>query len=117
MTKLQAMVLVASTFLLRVQSEALELQPGVQGDEVHLPESRHSGVWVEIKHDNSEVLHLRLARRKKKPQGSHMVRHCVCGVAGSVCCVVHAMATAVEGQNVGDALFEFSSASLLKQVR
>ena len=60
--------------LFRVQSEMLPLEAGsAQELTTGLPSDRHSAVCV-----RDEKLHVRFRRRKHRPNGSLLVRNCVC---------------------------------------
>ena len=62
-------------FLFRVPSECLPLEAGTAAELLaQLPEGRHSAVAVV-----EGRLHIRLRSRKNRPQGSMLVRECVCG--------------------------------------
>ena len=68
-------------FLLRVQSEAVGLEVGAEGDaQRKLPEGRHSAVWVQ-----NECLYISLRRRKHRPAGSLLIRACSCDKAKQGC--------------------------------
>ena len=73
-------------FLLRVQSEGIGIEAGSPADaQSRLPEERHSAIWIE-----NDRVHLRLRRRKHRPQGSLMVRQCEChNLPDSCFCPVH----------------------------
>ena len=80
-----AAVLVSSVFLLRVQSKAVGLEVGMKRDAQTLPPGRHSAVWIESCEGGLDSLHIRLARRKHRPQGSLPVRTCACAGASLHC--------------------------------
>lgn len=75
-------------FLARCQSEAFPLQSGAPSDAYGLAPDRHSGVWV----DEQATLHVRWQRRKNRPQGSWLRRHCVCKQHTARHCVAHRVA-------------------------
>ena len=72
-------------FLLRLQSEAVELQAGTAADATSMSPSRHSGLWA----DSSGVMILRLQRRKHRPAGSLLRCSCVCSLVGANMCLPH----------------------------
>ena len=96
-------------FLLRVQSEALEMQAGVPGDATALAEGRHSGLWL----DSSGALVLRLQRRKHRPRGSVLRRKCLCASVGRQLCVTHRLGDYIKACRPGEALFDFSANTFL----
>ena len=111
-----AAVLVSSIFLLRVQSEAMGLEVGVKRDAQVLPPGRHSAVWIES-NKGLDSLHIKLVRRKHRPQGSLLVRTCACTEASPHCCAVHAVAPLLRNKNASEPLFDLTSLSFLKDVR
>ena len=112
-----AAVLVSSVFLLRVQSEAMGLEVGMKRDAQVLPPGRHSAVWIESCEGGLDSLHIRLARRKHRLQGSLLVRTCACAGASPHCCAVHAVAPLLRNKGAGAPLFNLTSSSFLKAVR
>ena len=114
---LHAVVLVSSVFLLRVQSEAMGLEVGMKRDAQTLPPGRHRAVWIESCEGGLDSLHIRLARRKHRPQGSLLVRTCACAGASPHCCTVHAVAQLLRNKHAGATLFDLTSSSFLKAVR
>ena len=112
-----AAVLVSSVFLLRVQSEAMGLEVGMKRDAQILPPGRHSAVWIESCERGFDSLHIRLARRKHRPQGSLLVRTCACAGTSPRCCAVHAVAPLLRNKSAGALLFDLTSSSFLKAVR
>ena len=70
--------------LLRVQSEGVPLQFGSSAEIERLPPGRHSAVFLE-----SGAVHIRLARRKHRPQGSLLKRPCRCSEWGKHFCLLH----------------------------
>ena len=108
-----AAVLVSSVFLLRVQSEATGLEVGMKRD----APDRHSAVWIESCEGGLDSLHIRLARRKHRPQGSRLVRTCACAGASPHCCTLHAVAPLLRNKRAGATLFDLTSSSFLKAVR
>ena len=76
-----ALYLLSYSFLLRVQSEAMPMlmgAPELAGRE--LEPGRHSRLCCA-----GDRLELVLARRKNRPHGSRLVRHCSCPAASRVC--------------------------------
>ena len=116
-THVHAAVLVSSVFLLRVQSEAMGLEVGMKRDAQILPPGRHSAVWIESCEGGFDSLHIRLARRKHRPQGSLLVRTCTCAEASPHCCAVHAVAPLLRNKGAGATLFDLTSSSFLKADR
>ena len=112
-----AAVLVSSVFLLRVQSETMNLEVGMKSDAQTLPPGRHSAVWIETCEGGADSLHIMLARRKHRPQGSPLVRACACAGAAPHCCAVHAVAPLLRDKNAGASLLDLTSSSFLKAVR
>ena len=70
--------------MLRVQSEAVEIQGGAPEAAERLPLGRHSALWVQ-----GDCAFLRLAKRKHRPFGSLLRRPCRCDTWGKSLCVVH----------------------------
>ena len=105
--------LVCWEFLLRVQSEAVPMLVGCQGDATSMPQGRHSGLWV----DSASHLCLRLARRKNRPQGSLLRRGCTCRTAGRQFCVVHRMQLYLAGKQVAAPIWPFTPATALSAFR
>ena len=97
-------------FLLRVQSEAIEIEVGQPSDaQRQLPESRHSAIWVD-----EDKIYLKLRRRKHRPAGSLLVRHCECPKEGeNWCCPVHCLS--FRYSNAGERVFPAMTASLMKR--
>jgi hypothetical protein len=89
----QVCVIVCWEFLLRVKSEAIDIEVGT-ADEVRngkLRDDRHSALWLSMA---EEVVHLRLRRRKHRQGGSWLVRPCSCRakrsyLEGAQFCVYH----------------------------
>ena len=73
--------LLAWEFLLRVQSEGLNLQVGALDDLVTLAPERHSAVVL-----SAGVVTIRLQRRKHRPAGSTLKRPCRCSSVGRQFC-------------------------------
>ena len=71
-------------FLLRVQSEGLELTAGSENLARSLKAGVHSCCWV-----GDNVLFIHLARRKHRQCGSTLQRSCACSRVGAAMCVVH----------------------------
>jgi len=67
--------LIGWEFLLRMQSECMPLQWGSASQILDLEQGRHSAAFV----DQRGTLHIRLARRKHRPEGSTLRRDCTCG--------------------------------------
>jgi hypothetical protein len=107
------LALLSWEFLLRVQSEALELQVGTPDDATALPSGRHSGLWL----DSSGSLVLRLQRRKHRPMGSVLKRRCLCASVGPKRCVVHRAGQMLQSKPVGSPLFKFSAKQFLDILR
>ena len=61
-------------YLLRVQSEGIDLEWGEAADLVSLPSGRHSAFFTDL----NDKAHLRLRRRKHRPGGSLLTRFCTC---------------------------------------
>ena len=112
-----AAVLVSSVFILRVQSEATVLEVGMKRDAQTSPPDRHGAVWIESCEGGLDSLHIRLARRKHRPQGSRLVRTCACARASPHCCTLHAVAPLLRNKRAGATLFDLTSSSFLKAVR
>ena len=81
--QVHAAVLVSSVFLLRVQSETKNLGVGMKSDAETFPQSRHCAVWIESCEGEAASLHIKLARRKNRPQGSLLMRACACAGAAA----------------------------------
>ena len=105
--------LVCWEFLLRVQSEAIPMLAGTSEDATHLPQGRHSGLWV----DGANQLCLRLARRKNRPSGSFLRRACVCATRGRSMCAVHRMQAHLAAKQVAAPLWSFTPASALHTLK
>ena len=82
-----------------------------------LPPGRHSAFWKESCEGGLDFLHIWLARRKHRPQGSLVVRTCACAGASPHCCAARAVAPLLYGKSAGVKLFDLTSSSLLKDVR
>ena len=100
-------------FLLRVQSECLELQAGEASDLGKLPGGRHSCVFV----DDQCRLVIVFARRKHRPKGSVLLRSCSCGTKGPATCPPHRLGPLLAQKRPGDRLWSFTSSALLKMLR
>eukprot|EP00438_Fugacium_kawagutii_P026804 Skav224701 [mRNA] locus=scaffold699:163401:164039:+ [translate_table: standard] len=100
--------------LLRVQSEAIPVQNGTH-DAVHcLPADRHSAVFVA----SDGTLYLRLRQRKHRPQGSLLIRPCVClPQQRNPLCAGHRLVSRLAHIPDGHKLFHFTSAMALTQFR
>jgi len=109
---LSVATLVFWAFLLRVQSEGLELQAGAAGDLVKLPLGRHSAVFVE-----NNVAVCVLKKRKHRPQGSVLRRPCWCSKFGPQYCVVHRLGVFLNGCESGERLWAWNGPTLLKEIK
>ena len=101
-------------FLLRVPSEAVPLEVGQPSDaQGKLPLNRHSALWME-----DERVYLKLQRRKHRPGGSLLIRHCQCSVADSDewFCPVHccSLRYAAQGTQI---LPEMTATKAVKKLR
>ena len=94
-----ALFLLAYTFLLRVPSEAIPTVAGGVADQ-----SSQAILALE-----GDALHLRLRRRKNKPHGSSLRRHCWCETCPKSC-PVHVLAKLLDGCVPGAELFRGISA-------
>jgi len=96
------LALVSWEFLFRVQSEALALQLGNEGELLSLPEGRHSAVvFATDPKSNLLKLVIRLRRRKHRQAGSLLKRSCSCGKTNDPeTCAVHSMLAWVSAQGV-----------------
>ena len=97
-------------FLLRMQSEGLNVHmgdPRVLTEKVEWP----AALWIEK--DGS--LHFWMARRKNKPEGSHLVRSCCCSKKRF--CTPCAFARLLRGVPYGAQLWDFRPAYVLARVR
>ena len=113
MSDFAVLMLVAWSFLLRVQSECLLMEAGHPDDEKDLPQGRHSGLWLE----SGSVLCLRLRRRKNRPSGSMLRRPCSCSTTGPGQCVVHRAAGLLQRKSRGQRLWAVTEATALSHVR
>ena len=113
---LQEVALLAWVFLLRVQSEALPLETGTaeEAKSAALGNGRHSAVWVNLLEN---TIHLRLARRKNRPNGSWLTRKCTCKESGLTLCCVHRMATYLAGKPAGSRLFPLTPPRFLATIQ
>ena len=100
--------------LLRVQSEAIPLEYGSY-ETVHvLPPNRHSSLFI----DQEGTLYLRLRQRKHRPQGSLLIRPCVCTPSQrNAMCVGHRLQTRVVNMAEGQKVFNFTSSVALTKFR
>ena len=100
--------------LLRVQSEAIPLEYGSY-ETVHvLPPNRHSSLFI----DQEGTLYLRLRQRKHRPQGSLLIRPCVCTPSQrNAMCVGHRLHTRVVNMAEGQKVFNFTSSVALTKFR
>ena len=105
--------LVSWEFLLRVQSEAIDLEVGQISDATSLPSHRHSGMWMEP----NGVLSLRLQRRKHRATGSLLRRTCQCRVVGLSNCVAHRLQPLLAQKLVGTKLFSYTATQFLSVLR
>ena len=94
-----ALFLLAYTFLLRVPSEAL---PALVGGSADSPSQ--SALTLD-----GDVLQLKLQRRKNKPHGSTLKRHCWCETCPRSC-PIHVLAHILDGRSQGEELFGGMSA-------
>ena len=108
------LLLISWQALLRVQSEAIPLECG-SFETVHvLPPNRHSSVFI----DEEGTLHLRLRQRKHRPQGSLLIRPCICTLSQrNVMCVGHRLKTRILNMAEGQKVFNFTSSVALTQFR
>lgn len=106
-------VVLAWEFLLRVQSEAVFLQKGDPRDATSLDPSTHSGVWI----DGGGNLVVRLQRRKHRPQGSMLIRKCMCAEVGVDRCPPHRLRSFLANLEVGQRLFAWSTQDWLRLVK
>ena len=100
-----AMSSLSWSLLSRVQSEILPLELGSPADLEVLPMGRHSAVVIS---PDERSVAIRLRRRKNKPQGSVLVRKCICTrSATSLICPVHMLVAHVKGMHIepGQKLF------------
>jgi hypothetical protein len=113
---LQEVALLAWVFLLRVQSEALPLEAGTaeEAKSAALGNGRQSAVWVNLLEN---TIHLRLARRKNRPNGSWLTRKCTCKESGLTLCCVHRMATYLAGKPAGSRLFPLTPPRFLATIQ
>ena len=95
--------------LLRVQSEGIQLEIGNSKYLYDLPYGRHSAVWVQ-----ADVLHIRLARRKHRPDGSLLRIPCCC--SRDEFCPVH-FATDVFALPDGTKIIDMSPHSAMNTVK
>ena len=100
-------------FLLRCQSEAIPLCSGTAQDATFLHPDRHSGVWL----DGNGTLCLRLQRRKNRPQGSLLMRPCVCATKAQMFCVVCRLKARLRLRTAPARLWEFTPDGALRQLR
>ena len=103
-------LMVSLEFILRVQSEGLKVHfgyPTVLTEKVGWSAS----IWVEK--DGS--LHVSLKRRKSKPEGSHIVRSCMC--LKKKLCAPCAFAKLLAGAQYGQLLWDFRLFYVLSRER
>ena len=103
-------LMVSWEFLLKMQSEGLKVYfgvPRVLTEKVDCP----AALWVEK--DGS--LHFWLTRRKSKPEGSHMVRSCIC--SKKKFCAPCAFAKFLAGAQYGQLLWDLRPSYVLSRVR
>ncbi|CAE8601196.1 unnamed protein product [Polarella glacialis] len=100
-------------FLFRVQSETIELEAGSAAHLVSLAPSRHRAVFL----DAQMRLHVRLQRRKHRPQGSLLVRGCVCKSESPAVCAPRRAQALLSRKQLGEKLFSLSKDGFLKQLR
>ena len=105
--------LVAWEFLLRVQSEAIDIEAGQSSDAATLPSHRHSGLWI----DTNSVLVLRLQKRKHRPTGSLLKRTCQCRSVGAKMCVAHRIEPHLTKAVVGTKIFSYTATQFLNVLR
>ena len=104
--------------LSRVQSEAVPLQKGQEGEITVLPARRHSAV-ITVRTSGGPEAVVRFARRKNKPDGSVLRRPCSCALVGSPqFCFAHRLEAFLAEMElaVGDRMFKFTGAVFLKKV-
>ena len=97
-------------FLLRVQSEGLELCFGESSWEHHWPSTCAGAVWVK-----GTVACIRLRVRKHRPAGSLLQRPCSCKSSLDPLCVAHRLLS--EDRVLGSAVLEISAYEALKKIR
>ena len=99
-------ILVSWEFLLRVQSEGLQLWIGKASDKDCLPQGRNNGLWV----DQDNNLCLRLRTRKNIKCGITMRRACMCwtGEVPRKTCAVHVFKEYAKNRNVGDLITDLN---------
>lgn len=100
-------------FLLRVASEGLRVHVGCDADVVALPEHAAACLWIS---ERRQAAGLRLKKRKHRPEGSMLWRHCTCNVRPALC-AYHAVARLVKDKSPGDLLWDVSAAEVLSTAR
>ena len=105
------MLLVCFEALLRAPSECLPLQVGSAKTVQALPLHRHSSVWV----SPDGRLHIRLQRRKHRPEGSLLLRPCTC--SSTAFCAPHALRPVLSRLPEGARLWDWTSAKALVEFR
>ena len=110
----QALCTLAWAFLLRVQSEGVELQFGSAKEVLDLPEGYHSALVV----GESELI-LRLRARKHRPRGSVLRKRCECEVVGQTACALCFMKEYVKEvkPQPGDRVYGGSASEFSKTLR
>jgi len=110
----QALCTLAWAFLLRVQSEGVELQFGGPKEVLDLPAGTHSALVV----SESELI-LRLRARKHRPRGSVLRKKCECASVGGKACALCFMKRHVleTKPRPGDRVFDGKASAFLKTLR
>ena len=91
---------IAWEFLLRLQSEGRQVHYGHEKDRCTLDAARPNGIWIE-----SNLLWMRIHKRKNRPQGSLLSTPCKCNVAEVHVCVKCLVEKHLTLLKVGDPIF------------